>query len=190
MSLFLFGEYFSIKGTFSICSHSLLDFSFSSLASPISTAFNLPVGVNDPHWLYEFNGFTGSTIVGGAGDAWKQFSPSANWVSPPLAEGSGAETGNYTFTTHFNLSSSDLNDYTLKAHISSDNNIVGIIINDLNVPLVSPCNIDKTYTCTTDYEFKEGLIIDGDNTMTFIVNNLEYIPASDSRVGLYVEFVI
>lgn len=130
----------------------------------------------------------GNTIVGGAGDVWKQFSGSANWVSPPLADGSGAETGNYTFTSHFHVNNIDLSNYILQAYISSDNSIVSIRINDYSVPIVPPCNTDKTYTCTTQNKFLEGFV-HGANTITFIVNNLEYVPASDSRVGLYVEFV-
>jgi hypothetical protein len=156
--------------------------------APISTANNLQVGETDTNWRYSFGATTGFVLVGGAGDAWKQFSADANWVSPPLVDGSH-QPGNYTFSTQFTLDNEYPDTYSLNAEISSDNELIGITLNSLPVDLVTPCaDSDKSYTCTTRYKFTD-FFVTGMNTLTFVVNNKPYVPASMCRTGIYVEFV-
>jgi hypothetical protein len=156
--------------------------------APSSTAYNLQVGETDTNWRFSFASTTDFVLVGGAGDAWKQFSADANWVSPPLIDGSH-QPGNYTFSTQFILDNEYPDNYSLNAEISSDNELTEIYLNNIPVDLLTPCaDSDKSYTCTTRYKFTE-FFVTGMNTLSFVVNNKPYVPASMCRTGIYVEFV-
>lgn len=88
---------------------------------PVSTAKGLDEGEVDLNWRYVFGNSSGTVLVGGAGESWKQFSANANWVSPPLINGYHAP-GQYIFMTQFTLST-DVVDFSLSGQIAADNMI-------------------------------------------------------------------
>jgi hypothetical protein len=75
----------------------------------------------------------------------------------------------------------------LSALVSSDDNVVDIVINGVDIPLQPACNAGAPSTCTIAYKFG-GVFQSGLNTLSFNVNNIAspYV----NPVGLYVEFDI
>lgn len=154
------------------------------LGGPVSTAKGLGEGEVDLNWQYVFGNTSGSVLVGGAGEAWKQFSENANWVSSPLINGYHAP-GQYIFTTQFTLGN-DFTDYSLNGQIAADNMITNVLINGVEVPFDS----ETSYTYTTPFKFAgDSMFRGGVNTVEFQVTNLPYIPRKWCRSGIYVEFL-
>jgi hypothetical protein len=117
---------------------------------------------------------------------WKQFSNFANWITPPIVSGT-SDSGNFTFTTSFDLMKYDPATYILNAEIASDDELLSIAINKKAVTLVPPCT--KTYQyfeCLVSYQFKDHFV-SGTNTIDITVNNVGGVL---NPVGLYVKFGI
>lgn len=154
--------------------------------SPLSTGQFLKNGASDPNWSVSFQGGSASsTVVSTNGAFWKDFSTYSTWISPPSSV--SESVGNFTYSTTFSLSKYDPAHYFLKADVASDDELVGISVNGVKVPLVSACT--KTYQyfeCTVAYEFS-GSFKSGTNTLSFVVNN---IGGVGNPSGLNVNFYI
>ena len=155
--------------------------------APISTGQFLGTGAQDLNWSASYQGDKAtSTYANLASTYWKQFSKYASWITPPLSSGTSA-TGNFTFTTSFNLVKYDPAHYTLFADVATDDALVDIRINNKAVPLLTPCTKNYQYfECVVSYKFS-GNFVSGTNTVAFTVNN---IGGVNNPVGLYVNFNI
>lgn len=155
-----------------------------NIDTPISTGQGLTYLTVDPNWNVACpDGSSSAAYVGG----YTTHSTFANFVTPKLQASGNASSGNYVFTTQFDLVKYDPANYYLAADVSSDDQVVAISINGNAVALNTPCNAGAPSTCTISYKFG-GVFQSGVNTLSFTVNN---IPATYvNPVGLYVNFEI
>lgn len=160
---------------------------FTKTDAPISTGQFLALGATDPNWVASYQGQKATeTYANMPSTYWKQFSSYANWITPPISSGTSA-TGNFTFSTSFNLVKYDPAKYILNADIATDDALIGIKINNKDVTLKSPCTKDYQYfECLVSYQFS-GHFVSGTNTIDISVNNVGGIS---NPVGLYVNFNI
>lgn len=154
--------------------------------SPLSTGQYLNIGASDPNWSVSYQGGSpSSSVVAGTTTYWKDFSSYSTWISPPSSISDGV--GDFTYSTTFTLTKYDPNHYFLKADVALDDELVGITVNGVKVPLVSACTKDYQYfSCTVAYEFS-GSFKSGTNTVSFIVNN---VGGAGNPSGLNVNFYI
>jgi hypothetical protein len=154
---------------------------------PVSTGQFLALGTQDPNWSASYQGAKATaTYANLPSTYWKQFSTYAGWITPPLVSGT-SDSGNFTFSTSFDIKKFDPATYFLNADIATDDALVGITVNKVSVPLLTPCTKDYQYfECLLSYKFS-GHFVTGTNTIAITVNN---IGGVNNPVGLYVKFGI
>lgn len=106
----------------------------------MSTAHGLSVGSADPFWTASYGGAKPVQAQASSSPYWAPFSKYANWISaPPPANGQPYATGDYTFTTSFDLVRQNPEKYVLFATASADDQVTNVTLNGHAVSMDPPC---------------------------------------------------
>ena len=128
-------------------------------------------GATDPHYQITTNPDSeladaiviDSTTAPVAGP-WSPNTADSKWIGPRLTGGSA--TGNYTYTTTFDLSGYDVSTVAISGDWTSDNGGVDILVNGISTGISR-----NDFTTVGSFQIAPGSFLSGTNTLDFIVNN-------------------
>ena len=145
----------------------------------------LPTGGLDSHWTVRVPGSsTAQPASINYFGAWAAAPADANWLSPSFDSYASGPTGDYLYTTKFDLTGQNISQVTIAGKWACDNNGTEILLNGSSVGITTAA---AAYGSLTDFTISSAAhFVSGVNTLTFHVVNTD--GGDPNPTGLVVEF--
>lgn len=128
-------------------------------------------GATDPHYQITTNpdsefadAFVIDSTIAPVAGPWSPNTADSKWIGPRVSGGSA--TGNYTYTTTFDLTGYDASTVAISGDWTSDNAGVDILVNGISTGISK-----NDFTTVDSFQIAPGSFLSGTNTLDFVVNN-------------------